>query len=265
MAEPVGLPRPVREHLVLALDVADLDAATALARRLKPWFAVVKVGLELYVAEGPTAVAAFTGEGFDVFVDLKLHDIPTTVRRAARAIARTGARYATVHAAGGADMLAAAADGFSRAPVRVGMYRRSGSPLPCSRVTPRRRARSSSNGPRSPAPPASVASSARWRGSAAVHATVPGMITVVPGMRPSGVARDDQHRAGTPRTPRAPGADLLVIGRGEAARDPRSPHGHSSKRWRRSPRRDGRRIATVVASGLGVDDAETVVKWGAPR
>ena len=112
MAEPVLFARPVRERLVLALDVADLDAATALARRLKPWFAVVKVGLELYVAEGPAAVAAFTGEGFDVFVDLKLHDIPTTVRRAARAIARTGARYATVHAAGGADMLAAAADGF---------------------------------------------------------------------------------------------------------------------------------------------------------
>jgi orotidine-5'-phosphate decarboxylase len=221
MAEPVLAPRPVRERLVLALDVADLDAATALARRLKPWFAVVKVGLELYVAEGPAAVAAFTGEGFDVFVDLKLHDIPTTVRRAARAIARTGARYATVHAAGGADMLAAAADGFlegagaGRDVPTIGLaitVLTSDAEAPGALVVER----------------AALARAAGLRGVvcalaevAAVRATVPGMITVVPGMRPIGATRDDQHRAGTPEDAWRAGADLLVIGRAvTAATDP---------------------------------------------
>jgi orotidine-5'-phosphate decarboxylase len=221
MAEPVLFARPVRERLVLALDVADLDAATALARHLKPWFAVVKVGLELYVAEGPAAVAAFTGEGFDVFVDLKLHDIPTTVRRAARAIARTGARYATVHAAGGADMLAAAADGFlegadaGRDVPTIGLaitVLTSDAEAPGALVVER----------------AALARAAGLRGVvcalaevAAVRAAVPGMITVVPGMRPIGVARDDQHRAGTPEDAWRAGADLLVIGRAvTTAEDP---------------------------------------------
>src|SRR6266513_2870690 len=71
-----------REHLALALDVDDLDVAVGLARRLEPWFSVAKVGLELFGAVGPRAVDELAGLGFPVFLDLKLHDIPTTVGRA---------------------------------------------------------------------------------------------------------------------------------------------------------------------------------------
>ncbi len=101
-----------RDRLALALDVASLDAAVDLATRLRPWFSVAKIGLELFAAEGPLAVDTLLDEGFRVFVDLKLHDIPTTVGRAARKIGSMGVSYTTVHAAGGDEMLRAAVEGF---------------------------------------------------------------------------------------------------------------------------------------------------------
>ena len=79
-----------RDRLVLALDVDDLVEASALAKRLQPWFATAKVGLELFSAAGPDAVGAVADLGYDVFLDLKLHDIPTTVRKAARVIGALG-------------------------------------------------------------------------------------------------------------------------------------------------------------------------------
>ncbi|MGH9136862.1 MAG: orotidine 5'-phosphate decarboxylase / HUMPS family protein, partial [Acidimicrobiales bacterium] len=67
-----------RSRLALALDVDDLVAALRLARELQPHFAVAKVGLELYSAAGPDAIGALSRLGYDVFCDIKLHDIPTT-------------------------------------------------------------------------------------------------------------------------------------------------------------------------------------------
>jgi orotidine-5'-phosphate decarboxylase len=216
------LPIAVREHLCLALDVPDLASARGLARDLAPFFSVVKVGLELYVAEGPAAVAAFIADGFEVFVDLKLHDIPTTVERAARAVARTGARYATVHAAGGAEMLAGAARGFVEGAALTGRDK----PTIGLAVTVL-----TSDAGATPAlvvERAALASRAGLGGVvcaaaeiSAVRAAVPGVITVVPGMRPPGVARDDQSRAATPQEAFGAGADLLVIGRAvTGAKDP---------------------------------------------
>ena len=72
----------IRKRLALALDLDDLGAATRMGKRLKPWFGVAKVGLELFAAAGPEAISAFTDMGYEVFLDLKLHDIPTTVRKA---------------------------------------------------------------------------------------------------------------------------------------------------------------------------------------
>ena len=85
------VPATVRESLALVLDTDDLVEATRLARELAPWFGVVKVGLELYSAAGPDAVETMRDLGYDVFVDLKLHDIPTTVQRAARVLGSLGA------------------------------------------------------------------------------------------------------------------------------------------------------------------------------
>ena len=111
---------PARDHLVLALDVDSLDDALALVRRLRPWFGVAKVGLQLFSAAGPDAIAAVRNEGLDVFADLKLHDIPTTVGRAATVVGRTGARYLTTHAAGGVVMVRAAVDGFEHGAATAG-------------------------------------------------------------------------------------------------------------------------------------------------
>ena len=85
------VPEAVRDRLALVLDLDDVVAATRLARELRPWFGVAKVGLELYSAVGPDIIAPLRELGYDVFVDLKLHDIPTTVNRAARVLGALGA------------------------------------------------------------------------------------------------------------------------------------------------------------------------------
>ena len=76
----------IRSRLALVLDVDDLVVAVRLARELRPWFGVAKIGLELYAAAGPDAIGALMDNGYDVFVDLKLLDIPTTVGRASRVL-----------------------------------------------------------------------------------------------------------------------------------------------------------------------------------
>ncbi len=101
----------LRAEPIVALDVPDAASARALVARLGATCDFYKVGLELFTAEGPAMVEWLRGEGKRVFLDLKLHDIPNTVRSAARSVARHGASLLTVHASGGADMIAAAVDG----------------------------------------------------------------------------------------------------------------------------------------------------------
>src|SRR5689334_1143938 len=97
----------VRRHLCLALDVDDLVEASRMAKSLQPYFSTVKVGLELFAASGPDAVTTMLDLGYEVFLDLKMHDIPNTVRRAARVAGSIGVRYLTLHAHGGPAMLRA--------------------------------------------------------------------------------------------------------------------------------------------------------------
>lgn len=96
---------------IVALDVASADAALAIVRRLGDACRFYKIGSELFTSAGPTVVNVVRDEGCDVFLDLKFHDIPNTVRAATRAAAKLGARLVTVHASGGAEMLDAAVDG----------------------------------------------------------------------------------------------------------------------------------------------------------
>ena len=107
------VPVEVRQRMALALDVDDLVEARRLAGVLAPYFGTVKIGLELYTASGPEAVGVFVEDGFDVFCDLKLHDIPNTVGRAARVAGSLGVRWLTVHASGGETMLRSAVDGLA--------------------------------------------------------------------------------------------------------------------------------------------------------
>src|SRR5262249_6481553 len=97
---PVPSPRALRGSRALVLGTDDLVPALRLARELRPWFGVAKVGLELSSAAGPDTIPSLMDLGYDVFVDLKLFDIPTTVGKASRVLGALGARYLTLHARG---------------------------------------------------------------------------------------------------------------------------------------------------------------------
>lgn len=220
---PVG----AREHLALALDVASLDEAVDLAVRLGPWFSVAKAGLELFSAEGPLAVDALLDEGFRVFLDLKLHDIPTTVRRAARRIGAFGVSYTTVHAAGGEQMLRAAVEGFEEgwaAAIGAGHPAPSDGSAGVLAVTVLTSELSA--GPEILRERAALAVRTGCLGVVCaaqdlpvVRACAPGVMTVVPGIRLAASSPDDQARAAEPAEAIAAGADLLVVGRTVTASD----------------------------------------------
>ena len=97
-------------ELIVALDVPDSSSIGGIVDRLPDEVRWYKVGLELFAAEGPTALEPLVARGRHIFLDLKLHDIPRTVERAVRAAARHGVGLVTLHAAGGRAMIAAAAE-----------------------------------------------------------------------------------------------------------------------------------------------------------
>ena len=96
------------DKLILALDVDTAGDALALVRRLKPHLSLFKLGLQLFTREGPAFVKALRGEGVDLFLDLKFHDIPQTAANAVRAAVALDVRYVTIHAGGGLAMMQAA-------------------------------------------------------------------------------------------------------------------------------------------------------------
>ena len=200
-----------RRRLALALDVPDLAEAEDLARRLQPWFGVAKIGLELYLAEGPGTVEAMHTLGYEVFADLKLHDIPTTVRRAARVIGRLGVRYLNIHAAGGAEMVAAGVEGFrsgateagTREPVALAVTVLTSEPD--TGIFDDRLATAVSGGC-----DGVVCAASKVDRVKAVDAE---LLTVVPGVRPAGSVVDDQVQVSTPAEAIEAGADVLVLGR----------------------------------------------------
>jgi orotidine-5'-phosphate decarboxylase len=206
-------PQPVRERLAVALDVDDLVAAVRLARELRPWFGVAKIGLELYSAEGPEAITTLTDLGFDVFADLKFYDIPTTVNRAAAVIGGLGAKYLNFHGQGGVTMLRAGVEGFLAGAADSGLDR----PIPLAvtvltsdsaapaHILPQRVRFALESGCAGIVCAAEDVREAKQYG--------PRLVAVVPGIRPTGTARDDQARAATPADAIAAGADVLVVGR----------------------------------------------------
>jgi orotidine-5'-phosphate decarboxylase len=208
-----------RERLVFPLDFATLAEARTAATRLAPAVGVLKVGLELFVSEGPAAAALGRELGLDVFLDLKLHDIPATVERAVASAAALGVRYLTVHATGGMEMLARAVASAARAK----------SPLTILAVT----VLTSLDGNDlrfqgvDATPGDQVLRLARMAWTAGVRGFVTSpaearrmrealgseALLVTPGIRPTGAAAGDQKRIATPASAIADGADLLVVGR----------------------------------------------------
>jgi orotidine-5'-phosphate decarboxylase len=188
---PDRAPDEVRRRLALVLDVDDLVAATRLATTLRPWFGVAKVGLELYAAAGPDAVGAMRDLGYEVFVDLKMHDIPTTVGRAARVVGALGASYLTLHARDDLAMLRAGVDGLAEGAAAAGL------PDPCALAVTVLTSDAT-------APPHILPRRIALAAEAGCGGT---------GIRAAGAPTHDQARTATPAEALAAGADLLVIGR----------------------------------------------------
>jgi orotidine-5'-phosphate decarboxylase len=240
-------PPNVRDRLVLALDDTSLDEAVDLASRLRPWFSVAKVGLELFAAEGPLAVDALLDEGFRVLLDLKLHDLPAAVGGAARRIASLGVSYVTVHAAGGEQMLRAAVEGFEEgwaAAVAAGHPEPAGGSAGVLAVT----VLTSDPGANTDlvCTRASLAARTGCLGVvcapedlALVGSRAPGLVRVVPGIRLPGSSPDDTARAAGGLSAMAAGADLFVIGRTVTGSD--------------APELAARRFSAELSAVLGPD------------
>jgi orotidine-5'-phosphate decarboxylase len=105
--------------VIVALDYADAQSAMALVDRLQPSACKLKVGKELFTAAGPAFVATIAQRGFDVFLDLKFHDIPNTVAQACKAAAQLGVWMVNVHALGGRTMMSAAREAIESAPRKL--------------------------------------------------------------------------------------------------------------------------------------------------
>lgn len=203
----------VRSKLAIALDTDDLVAALRLATAVGPWFGVAKVGLELFSAAGPEAVTSLVELGYDVFVDLKLLDIPTTVRRAARVLGALGASYVTLHARGDIPMLLAGVEGLREGaaaagqeePIALAVTVLTSDNTAPAHIMPHRVSLAVESGCRGIVCAAGDLEVARQ--------LAPSLVRVVPGIRPAGVPAHDQARPATPVEALEQGADLLVIGR----------------------------------------------------
>ncbi|HEY1253185.1 MAG TPA: orotidine-5'-phosphate decarboxylase [Terracidiphilus sp.] len=208
-----------RKRLIVALDVPDAASAGELVGQLEntcQWF---KVGLELFIAAGPSVVELLTARGHSVFLDLKLHDIPNTVGAAVRSATRLGVKMMSLHAAGGPAMLAAAHAALER-------FDEPPELLAVTVLTSMDLAQVHAVGlDRSPAGQvellARMGLKAGIRGFVCSPQEVAGLralagpdgVLVIPGIRPAGTAIGDQKRIATPAEALRSGANYLVVGR----------------------------------------------------
>lgn len=205
--------------IIVALDFASLGEACALADRLDPTTCRVKIGKELYTRCGPAALAALASRDFEVFLDLKFHDIPNTVAAACHAAADLGCWMLNVHASGGRAMMEAAANALAGRQARplliavtvltsldnVGLAEVGVADGAAEQVVRL----------------ATLAAGCGLDGVvcspleiAAVRGCVDGDFSLVtPGVRPSGADPDDQVRIATPTAAIRAGANFLVVGR----------------------------------------------------
>lgn len=205
--------------IIVALDFPTRDAALALAGRLDPSACRVKVGKELFTRCGPSIVEDLQAKGFEVFLDLKFHDIPNTTAMAVKAAAELGVWMVNVHCSGGLRMMQACREVLEQSggarPLLIGvtvltsMEQADLADLGLD-IDPRQQVLRL----------AALAERAGLDGlvcsaqeATALKAQSPGLQLVTPGIRPSGSAADDQRRILTPAQAMAAGSDFLVIGR----------------------------------------------------
>jgi len=206
-------------RVIVALDYPSAEQALALVERLRPDLCRLKVGKELFTRAGPALVDRLVKEGFDVFLDLKFHDIPNTVARACAAAADLGVWMMNVHALGGRRMMEAAREALGSGPQRpllIGVT-----------VLTSLGAEDLAEIGLAGTPQSNVQRLAALTHGAGLDGVVcspreaqvlreaegDAFVLVTPGVRPTGVATDDQRRVMTPTDAVAAGAHYLVMGR----------------------------------------------------
>ncbi len=223
---PQKCPKKWKEKLIIALDVSDADRAISIVDSLGDYAAVFKVGSELFVTAGPAVVRDIQSKGKKVFLDLKFHDIPNTVSKAAVAAARHGVYMFNIHVSGGLEMMKRCRDSVDEVCFKENMSR----PLIIgvtvltsidneilkNEVGARYSVKTQVK---------HFASLARKSGLDGVVASPheismikqecgQDFLVVTPGIRPSWTPPDDQMRTATPKEALRNGADYIVMGRG---------------------------------------------------
>lgn len=206
-------------ELILVLDASSPREVTATLGKLRDTVRWVKIGLEMYTACGPACVEEIAALGFQVFLDLKLHDIPNTVAGAVASAARLPIRLLTLHTSGGAEMMARAVEAQKKSAPELRLLgvtvltSLGAADLPAVGVAA--------------SPEEQVVRLARLAEAAGLGGLVcsplelprvraavgPAMRLVTPGIRPRGAAPDDQARVLTPAEAAAAGANFIVVGR----------------------------------------------------
>ncbi len=208
--------RKIDPPVCIALDVSTIDEAKRLVDELAALVPVFKVGLQLFTAVGPAAVEAVHAAGREVFLDLKVGDIPQTAIGAVRSAAGLGVRFLTIHSSGGREMVKAAvgaADGgkpdilvvTALTSLNDDSVREIGIGRAVSDQVDAMAALAADEGA-----PGIVLGAGEV---ARVRAAHPDLFLLVPGIRPAGTDLGDQKRVGTPAAVAADGADLMVLGR----------------------------------------------------
>lgn len=225
------------ERIMVALDYSSAEQARGLLEALRGIPCYMKVGMQLFYAAGPDFVRSLKNQGYKVFLDLKLHDIPNTVAGGSESVTRLGVDMFNVHAAGGRAMLEAAREGVDRALGQSGgallsrpkliavtqltstgqavMNGEIGIPGTVEDTVLRYAGLARDSG-------LDGVVASPWEVPALKAAYSASFVTVTPGVRPAGAAKGDQTRVMTPREAFAQGTDYVVIGRPiTAAADPR--------------------------------------------
>jgi orotidine-5'-phosphate decarboxylase len=216
---------PTKEKIIVALDVPSAEAALRVAEKLHSHVGMFKVGSEVFTAEGPLVARYLVAAGEQIFLDLKFHDIPNTVRAAAHQAGMLGVSLLTVHASGGRKMMDAALEGVRAAAQARGVARptRVLAVTALTSLSAEDLAEVGFQG----SPEEVVVRLARLAKAAGVDGVVaspreiavirqacgPNFLIVTPGIRPATGASNDQARTATPESAIRAGADYLVIGR----------------------------------------------------
>jgi orotidine-5'-phosphate decarboxylase len=201
-----------QDRLCFALDVPNIIEARSFVRQLRGYVGTFKVGLELFISEGPEVVEMVKESGVKCFLDLKLHDIPETVSRSVHQGMNLGVDFMTIHASGGPAMIQAAVEASRSGPMILAVTTLTSlDDADCLKVYNHEREvvvqdlmymAKGAHG--------FVCSPKEVGEGRLIH---PGHFFLVPGIRPAGSQKGDQKATGTPRQAIRDGADLLVAGR----------------------------------------------------